>query len=551
MIFRLFVCLLVTSALIFASAETKQAKKATCRFAKEYSCKDFQSAYNVDQYLKNVIHWESKFAQPGVGYDPASGYTYDGHPLNYQTGELYGEPHTFSASSKESIHMAIVALALDGDVLALQYVGGRDNLLKLLTLKMKGYAQFNQDYPGFGCYTPWVGFNQTAGTFVPMPDWMNRVPGLDNGEWFWSLFAIADMLEEQSKTDASLTSLAAQYRALVNCQISAAKTIFYRGDGMVSDVVTIVDNKAAPTPENYFVQPNTGHLNDPYEGETMTQILYLLSDFATEEERQLLWDKKRAMLQSVEYQIPLSKARNALLNDPALEKLLKEQGNTITVQRGYWFSTHEQWKALLLPYVNNPDLADVHRLFYNAEKARVWDAAVNQQPGLLASINDVTNGSQDIPDYASACGVAEIAFQPIARRDIMTPYGAFGLFLFDKPNALCWYNNMLQGPRMQSAFGSTEAINRNGTEISPLTTWDSKQTTVLAMLGGIGRLTQRALKKIPDELYGDKYQRFVHIVKSEYGRVFPSDSIKGDHIPLVPPQIGIPQDQLSDWDLKC
>ncbi len=29
---------------------------------------------------------------------------------------------------------------------------------------------------------------------------------------------------------------------------------------------------------------------------------------------------------------------------------------------------------------------------------------------------------------------------------------------------------------MQGPFGSTEAVNRNGTEISPLTTWDSKIT---------------------------------------------------------------------------
>jgi len=49
-------------------------------------------------------------------------------------------------------------------------------------------------------------------------------------------------------------------------------------------------------------------------------------------------------------------------------------------------------------------------------------------------------------------------------------------FLFHT-TGFCWYNNMLQGPRMQSAFGSTEAINVNGTEISPITTWDSKITT--------------------------------------------------------------------------
>lgn len=48
---------------------------------------------------------EGQFAQPGVAYDSVSGYTYDGHPLDYDTGRLYGAPHLFSAPSKESIHL--------------------------------------------------------------------------------------------------------------------------------------------------------------------------------------------------------------------------------------------------------------------------------------------------------------------------------------------------------------------------------------------------------------------------------------------------------------
>lgn len=520
---------------------------SSCRFAKDYTCEDFKSRNNVQHYLENVIYWESKFAQPGIGYDAASGYTYDGHPLNYATGELYGEPHLFSASSKESIHMGIIALALDGNDLALHYVGGREKLIDLLTLKMKGYTNFNKEYPAFGCYTPWITFDATTGTFLPLPDWMNRVPGLDNGEWFWSLYAIADMLEVQSTKDASLQALAKQYRALVDCQIANTKLIFYQGDGLVADVVNVVDPKAQPTPANYNITATTGYLNDPYEGETLTHVLYLFGDFATEEERMRLWEQKRPKLQSVQYQIP----KVDEIADSRLRQLLQEKGSVITVQRGFWFSTHEQWKALLLPYVNNPDLPDVHRLFLNAEKVRTWDAHQHDIPGLMASINDVTDGSQTIPDYSSACGVPEVASQTVERRDLLTPYGSFGLFLFDKSAGLCWYNNMLRGPRMQSAFGSTEAINVNGTEISPLTTWDSKETTVLAMLGGIGHLTERALRRVPDALYGDKYRRFVHIVKSEYARVFPHESILGDHIPLATPKNEVPVDKLSDWDLKC
>jgi hypothetical protein len=54
---------------------------------------------------------------------------------------------------------------------------------------------------------------------------------------------------------------------------------------------------------------------------------------------------------------------------------------------------------------------------------------------------------------------------------------------------------MLSGGRMQGPFGSTEAINVTGTAISPVVTWDSKITTVLAMTGGIGPVVSKILKK--------------------------------------------------------
>lgn len=39
--------------------------------------------------------------------------------------------------------------------------------------------------------------------------------------------------------------------------------------------------------------------------------------------------------------------------------------------RGYWFSAHETWKYLFLPYDNVPL---THNLIVNGEKARTWDA---------------------------------------------------------------------------------------------------------------------------------------------------------------------------------
>jgi hypothetical protein len=217
----------------------------------------------------------------------------------------------------------------------------------------------------------------------------------------------------------------------------------------------------------------------------------------------------------------------------------------------FWFSSHEQWKTLLLPYLSK-DLPLVKKVFRNAEKARVFDGYASKIPGLMASINDVTNGSQEIPDYASACGIQSLSFQDIERRDLLTPYGAYGLFLHEPSVGFCWYNTMLRGPRMQSAFGSTEAINANGTEISPLTTWDSKITTVLAMLGGIGAINERALKQSHDKQYDTSYRRFVYIVNREHKWLFGSTKeVKGDEIPFQLPSVEVPATELTDWELDC
>lgn len=393
-----------------------------------------------------------------------------------------------------------------------------------------------------------MGFNAN-GTFSPLSDWSNKVPGLDNGEWFWAIYAVANALEAVKPQTAQIASLATRYRAYVNCQRTNAKTIFYRGDGQTSAVVTIVDAFTAPTKENY--KQESGYLNDPYEGETMTQLLYLFSDWESEEERNELWIQKRDLFQKVDYIVPAEGGIYA--------------GSKITVQEGFWFSTHEQWKALLMPYFSD-DLSLVRRVFHSAEVVRSFDAYASNSPGLLASINDVTDGSEDIPTYISAAGIPDIGFQAVERRDVITPYGSFGLMMQNISMGLCWYNNMLQGPRMQSKFGSTEAINVNGTEISPITTWDSKITTVLAMLGGVGDIVEKALKKEADvtarlttlnkELpaqghFRNSYDRFVYIVKREHELLFGNKDLPGEHVPMQAPRTPVPQDQLSDWELTC
>jgi hypothetical protein len=309
---------LFPSLSLFVLAKTP----SSCRFATQYSCNDFKNSEKVDEYLSNVMYWEGQgFAQPNIAYDPKSGYTYDGHPIDYSTGKLYGEPHLFSAPSKESIHLGILALALDGNKHALEFVGGMDKTLELLQLKINGYLQFNASFPGFGCFTPWVSFDNEKGTFVPIDSWTKpyyKVPGLDNGEWFWSIYAITFTL--QLKYKILYPELTQQWVSFTNCQKESAKTIFYRGDGNVSAVVYILDPFKVPTPDNYMQAD--GWLNDPYEGETLTQLLYLFSSWDSDEERDLLWTTKRGLFEKVDYIIPKEFQR-------------KEWGdNAITVQKG-------------------------------------------------------------------------------------------------------------------------------------------------------------------------------------------------------------------------
>ena len=49
----------------------------------------------------------------------------------------------------------------------------------IMETKLKTYLQFNETYPGFGGFLPWI-ITDTE-EVAPNTGWDNRVPGLDNG----------------------------------------------------------------------------------------------------------------------------------------------------------------------------------------------------------------------------------------------------------------------------------------------------------------------------------------------------------------------------------
>ena len=54
---------------------------------------------------------------------------------------------------------------------------------------------------------------------------------------------------------------------------------------------------------------------------------------------------------------------------------------------------------------------------------------------------------------------------------------------------------------MQNLYGSTESERVDGTAVSSFVSWDSKITTVVALLGGVSELVRQ--KMIKDMIYED------------------------------------------------
>jgi len=488
------------------------ATSEKCRFAPDYT--QAQLALNVtarEEYLEQVMHWEGKFMQDGVGFNLAAGITYDGHPLNFTTGELYDTPHLFTASSKECIQVALLAHIINQNPLAQLLISkdpaeARETAVKILTNKITSYEKFNKTYPGFGGHIPWVSVNGT-GMWL-LKGWENRVPGLDNGELIWSMVAVIEALKLQNLTD-----LATRYQNYLDLMTSTAAMIFYAGNGRIRDVTKIKDIYAAPYPENYG-DDGKGDLNDPYEGELFA---FWLVEFGglKQADIDMIWENHLPNIVSVEYKTPLG---------------------PITVERGWEYSSHEKWKFLMMPY---QDVDLMKRLYANGEKVRTWDSYLNNIPGMFAAINDVST-NETIPGYIG-CGIPAVAIAKNTRRDVITGYGIYPLFLIEsqKINALLWFDNYLKGPKMQNQFGATEAVSINGTMISSLTTWDSKMTTVLGMLGGVVDLNRKFMQE------SGVYDNFVATVQSLWSQKF--STLKGEEIPFMPPKNRIPTDKLADF----
>ncbi|KAJ6097338.1 hypothetical protein N7499_001712 [Penicillium canescens] len=497
---------------------SSQASKPSCRFAAEYTQE--QILRDPTDFLDDVLYWEGKFHQNNVSYNTDNGMSYDGTSIDWVTGER-ALKHPFSAASKEALQIMLYAHAVSGSSQAARFLSpdhpsaAPKIAASIMETKLQTYLKFNETYPGFGGFLPW--FTSSTQDITPTWDWVNRVPALDNGELLWAVYGFIQALE--STGNKSYLGLAQKWQTWMDYTKTTAAKIFYLGDGQVCAVIDL-KNQSLPVnhPDQSYTCEGSGLLNDPYEGELFTFWLQFFADLS-DSDKEALWEIKRPQLVSVDYHV----------------------GNVgpITVQKGYWFSSHETWKVMEMPYY---DIDIVRRVYENAERVRTCNSVITKVPGMFASVNNITDPSTgDVIGYISNAGIPLISNQTVQELDVITPYSVFPTILFNKSVGLAWWRNMVVARKMQNIYGSTESTRVDGTGVSALVTWDSKVTTVSALLGGVTDFVRQKMKA--DKIYDE----FVDIIETEYSRVF--KNLKGEDVAFCLPRDIVPDTGLADFAL--
>ncbi|KAF8178917.1 putative GPI anchored protein [Pholiota molesta] len=492
-----------------------------CRFASNYTTSSILA--NPDAFEQDVLYWEGMFHQNNVSYNALNGMTFDGTLIDPVTGiHNIDGLHTFSAASKESLHMMTLAHVIQGTPGAVRWIlaaqgGGADVeaarkiAISILQKKWNTYSTFNQTYPGFGGFLPWFAHSGPT-PLAPTWDWVNRVPALDNGENIWAIYAVIQALQSTGRSD---------YRYLPAIGKTTMQTIFYRGNGLIC-AVTDIANQSLPVnhPSQSYVCEGSSYIDDPYEGEAFMYFLYLFGNLnATEKEALLAF--KRPQLVSVDW------------NSPGYE--------SVNVQKGFWFSAHENWVWMQLPYTDVPLLDELER----ATPGR-------HNPGMYASINNSTDSTGQIMDVC--CQHLKHWHPPIANQTtknlmleltteilVITPYSTMNTMVVNKTVGLAWWHNMAVAKRMQNLYGSSESTRVDGTATSAFVSWDSKVTTINGLLGGVTSLVRAKMQS------DGVYDTFIHVVASEHESVFGKAPLKGLDAPFCLPQASVPDTGLEDF----
>jgi hypothetical protein len=468
-------------------------------------------------YINELLIKESKFVTTDeVGYDAESGLAYDGSYIDAET-LLPTMVKNINAASKESLHVDILAKAVSGDERAKFLIGGntpedaKDIALAILTKKITTYETFNKEFPSFSGYLPW--FNVVDGKIKPEDHWSTAVPGLDNGQLAWSLYLAYNVLEDQGQT-----ALATRYKAHFDLMAKNAKKMFFRTEegvegAFIGTETRFPDNTTSPAEQTYT---SIGALTDQFEGELMVFFMTLFAGL-TDSEIDAVWANK--FINTVEYE--------------------GFGDQNYTVIQGWHFSSHEQWKYLVLPYLDD---VKVRSYYMNAEKVRADYSNKRGFEGFFASAFNANL------DYSSYEGIKPVASEDKIETSIIATYGVFPMLIgddvFGGNVGLTWLKNTLKFDRMVGDYGMSESFSNDDTKaIAPVLTWDGKVTTDLALLGGVYNETRNYL--IEDGLYS----KFRSYLAKEFEKV-PS-KLNGLSLPVQKPgdlpSVDVPVPEAGLW----
>jgi len=471
-------------------------------------------------YIDNILLKESHFLQMGVGVNTVTALTHDGIGLNSSSLEPLGEPFRFSAASKESLHLNVLAKVILHDQRAQRLLGGDDVAnagviaLNLLEQKITSYEKFDTEHPAFGGFLPWfISEDRGEGISVyPLSGWEDRLPALDNGQLAWSIYLVYKSLYKMGYND-----LAARYEHRFQKMASHAKTLFFDPQrNVISGISQFVDINGNPDsslpPQQLRYIKDSYALTDSYEGELMTVFMTLFSGDLSATEKQAIW-------------------ANKFINTRNYSTL---SGEVLTVIEGWAFSAHEQWKFLVLPYL---DFKAARDLYLNGEKVRADFSNKHQFRGFFTSVNG--------PDlnYVSLLGVQDVASEIGVVNTISAPYATFPMLLADQVNhhntGLNWLRNILAYDKMLGDYGMVESYDTHTFAITPLLTWDGKVLTDLALMGGVFRETREFM--IEDGIY----LPFMALLETEYAKI--NATLEGINLVIAQPLVTqVPMDPCAN-----
>ena len=490
-------------------ASTPPTNHPAFRFADKYTTTEIllnpPSAQKFeDEFLKTEANYFD------VCHDKRTGLVYDGVDLNPKTGQVE-KVRNWSAPSKECLDLGVLIKALEGDPKAAQVVGHGDpaaakaKAVELLSQKMDSYHEFQDQNPGYAGFLPWYYINQDK--TVATPDWQGKIPGLDNGEWIWTM-----MVAEKALRDNGEPELAAKYQSYNQMLQDNVAKVFYDPEGNACRGDVRIKNPG---------DPNTGY-------EPLNPGSYMTGEHGVHEGSMMIH-----YLTLFGKDLPDGAADN-IWGNIEMKRVESEHGTT---WQGFWASAHESWAYLFLPFRDNPDYRNLFRI---REEIRSDNAVEEGYPGFGTSTNGPTGG------YISAAGIEDIGSQPVTGNDTFAVYGAFPMLLEFSQHVgpgnfgLAWLHNMLTAPRMQGPLGGGESGTNDGRAFSPMKTTDGTHPSLLAMMGGLEKETASVMKE------KGVYEKFMQRIEGEYRETFGAAPLREPR-KFAAPAKTVPRQELGDY----